>query len=215
MASTTSCAQNGLKSNISQIDYLDTLCLKMSDECRVIPVNYEDYMAYEARKVYNEIKYHWFTEYLYLTYDTVRTPRINVSEKQLKEGKLRRIAEGKLRIEEREGYLGNLYNYPVEMNETEYFFLNNELVKISISKGSTDYNFMPERYWIAVWQLDLLCQKNKVVNRKAYYCFGDRGQPDNEWIERFVEYLNIDENALIEKAYIQRARSEAKKCVLL
>ena len=34
-------------------------------------------------------------------------------------------------------------------------------------KGYTDYNFNPAGYWINIRQLDLLCQKNEIVNRKV------------------------------------------------
>ena len=194
MASVTSCTQCGLKKNISQ-NYLDSLCLAMSDECRGMQVHSMDKEVYDINGILN----HWFTEYLYLKYDTVGTPRMNVTEKQLKEGTLRRIAEGKFRIEKADSF-GKTFNCPMVMNETEYFFLNNELVKISVTKGYPDYNAIPANYWIVMRQVDLLCQKNKIVNRKAYWYSGDRIQLEDSEIEQEMDYLEIDENALIQKA---------------
>jgi hypothetical protein len=198
MASITSCAQSGQKKDIPQ-DCLDSLCVAMSDECRGVSMNTASYIS--------ESFSDWFPKYLKETYDTVGTPHINVSEKQLTEGTLRRIAEGKIRIEERADF-SRTYNYPAEMSETEYFFLNNELVKISVAKGHTDYNFIPSAYWIMVFQLDLLCQKNEIVNRKAYWCSGDknRTQVEVEKFEYYIRDLDINENALIQKAHTLKNR---------
>jgi hypothetical protein len=187
--------------DISQIllqpDYLDSLCLAMSKECRAAIVNNIDDNAC------NLTVNHWFTKYLYwTTYDTTGTPRMNISEKRLKEGVLLRITEGKFRIEEKDGR-GKTYNCPTEMSETEYFFLNNELIKISIVKGYTDYNAIPSNYWIGIRQLDLLCQESKIVKRKAYSYFGDiiPYKPlEEELVELYIKDFDINEEALIQKA---------------
>ena len=194
MASSISCGQNWQKIDTLHPDYLDSLCLTMSDEYRAMPENYTE------RRIYNALKDYWFTNYLNRTYDTIGTLHTSVSEKQLKEGVLLRITEGKFRIEKGESY-GETYDCPTEMKETEYFYLNNELIKISVTEGSTDYNAIPANYWITVRQLDLLCQKDKIVDRKAYRYFGDRTELEEEWIEQHVRYLDINENALIQKAH--------------
>jgi hypothetical protein len=163
----------------------------MSDECRAKSYIYGDNS--------DGIAGHWFTEYLYKAYGAEGIPDVKVSEKQLKKGVLLRIAEGTFRVEEKSW--GQTYNCPTEMNEIEYFFLNNKLVKISIAKGYTDYNSSPALYWINIRQLDLLYQKNEIVNRKAYWYSGDRQQLDDEWVEQYMRDLDINENVLIQKAY--------------
>jgi len=193
MASMTGCRQNRQQKDLSQIILLDSICQTMSDEYRAKSCIYGGLGSPDG------IAGHWFTEYLYLTYDTVETPPVNVSERQLKEGVLLRIAEGRFRIEKKS--YGKTYNCPTKMNETEYFFLNNELVKISIAKGYTDYNSTPALYWITIRQLDLLCQKNEIVNRKAYWYSGGREQLDDEWVEQSMRDLDINESALIQKAH--------------
>jgi hypothetical protein len=89
MVSITIGGQDGPEKDMSQ-NYLDSLCLTMSDECRAVQVSHIDVNNDDR----NEIVNHWFTKYLYLKYDTTGTPCINVTEKRLKEGTMRRVAEG-------------------------------------------------------------------------------------------------------------------------
>jgi len=204
MASMISSGQNRPKKENLPINYLDSLCQIMSDEHRVNTAR--DIVGNEN----NEIPRDWYSQYLYKTYYSAETQRINVSEKQFKEGKVLRIAEGTLRWERvKEFGFGDEYNNPTEMSETEYFFLNNELLKISISKGHTDYNARPSYYGVVIRQLDLLCEKSKIVNRKAYWY----SQLCDECVELYMREFDINENVLIQKAhtFYEKLTSKIKK----
>ncbi|MDR0661266.1 MAG: hypothetical protein LBG19_10855 [Prevotellaceae bacterium] len=98
-----------------------------------------------------------FVPYLHNSYYANGKKTRTAAQKQVKEGILLRLAEGKLCIEEVEGfrYKGK-YVCPTEMIETEYFFLNNQLVKISFTIGRADYNVLPQNYWIVVSQIDFI-----------------------------------------------------------
>ena len=188
-------------------EQLDSLCREMTDKYRA---TFLDRKALENRLFYisnsDKTMRHWFPVYLSKVYDTVNAPGIHISEKRLENSKLLRIAEGRFRIETREGYLKReAYRIPAEMSETEYFFLNGGLVKISITKGATDYNALPENYWFQINQLDLMYEKNKVVKKAAYFYFDQwdlSTKVSDEWTALFTKHHDIDEEALIERAYI-------------
>ena len=182
-------------------EQLDSLCREMTDKYRA---NILKQVANNDRNTDRTMR-HWFPVYLNKVYDTAQTPEIYISEKRLKNSKLLRIAEGSFSIETREGYMKEEYLIPAEMSETEYFFLNGYLVKISITKGITDYNALPKNYWIRMEQLDLMYEKNKLVKKTAYSHFGQwdiSTKVSDEWTELFTKHHDIDEEALIERAYI-------------
>jgi hypothetical protein len=192
-----SCAGQEVDNNMSNMkketEKIDNLCKVMSDECRIEILNKVDgSLPYLGR--------HWFTDYLYWLYDSTRNIGITVSEKQINEGRLLRIAEGKIRWELVEAFFGEEYDKPTEMTETEYFFLNNELVKISISKGHTDYNAIPSNYWIVIRQLDLSYQKDTLANKKAFWhVWGSVTEYNEEVAERYMKEWNVSEDTLLKK----------------
>ena len=182
----TSLGQNRQKADILSLDYLDSLCTAMSKEYRTNTHTNID------GKSPIEITGHWFSKYMYWEYDN-KPPRTTVFEKQLKEGTLLRLAEGNFRWETLDSY-GKPYNCPTEMKEVEFFFLNGILVKISFIEGTTDYNFIPAKYWIRTDYLNLLFQENKIVRKSC-------GSPYKEWLEHYMKHFNVDENELIQKAH--------------
>lgn len=96
------------------------------------------------------------------------------------------------------------YRIPAEMSEIEYFFLNGELIKISITKGETDYNALPENYWISMEQLDLIYEKNKLVKKTTYIHLGQwdpSTKASDEWTELFIKHYDINQDTLVERAY--------------
>jgi hypothetical protein len=191
------CAGQNIKNNdmIEKIEKLDSLCRAMSDEYRANVLSSIDRTA-------DPVTRDWFSEYLYWEYNNTETPHITISEKQLDKGKLVRIAEGMFQWKRvKEFDVGDEYNQPTEMNETEYFFLNSELVKISIYKGHTDYNAMPRNYWVVVRQVDLMYQKGKLANKKAYYhVWGSITQYNDEVAEQYMEEWNVGEDMPLQKA---------------
>ena len=180
-------------------EQLDSLCRTLSDECRATILNK---IADDDNNIDRKTR-HWFPTYLNQAYDTTNAPKIHINEKQLNEGKLLRIAEGSYRIEERESHIhlkGIKFQIPTEMSETEYFFLNGELIKISITKGRTDYNYRPSAYWVIINRLDLIYEKS--VRKAAYTDGGTLSKPSDERIENFIRHYKINEDALIERSRI-------------
>ena len=184
-------------------EQLDSLCRTLSDECRAT-------ISSKAKDNDEDLNIrflgNWFPTYLEKAYNTTNAPKIHINEKQLNEGKLLRIAEGSFRIEERVSPYGEVkYLLPVEMSETEYFFLNGELIKISITKGLTDYNALPQNFWIRIEQLDLIYEKDKPVKKAVYSYFGQwnsLSKVSDEWIENFIRHYKINEDTLIERSRI-------------
>ena len=178
-------------------EQLDSLCRTLSDECRATISNKikDNEQNLNVRFFGN-----WFPTYLNEAYDTTNAPKIYIDEKQLNEGKLLRIAEGSYRTEEKETIFETKYLLPVEMSETEYFFLNGELIKIIITKGRTDYNYLPSAYWVMIDRLDLIYEKS--VRKAAYTDGGTLSKSKDEWIENFIRRYKINEDALIERSRI-------------
>ena len=186
-------------------EQLDNICREMSDESRAKVLNQIADKDRDADRATS----HWFPAYLDITYNTTNASEIQINEKRLNKNKLVRITEGSFRIEVREDRMKEKYRIPTEMNETEYFFLNGELVKISITKGYTDYNALPYNYWFRIHQLDLMFKKNKLVKKAEYIYFGQwdsSSKVSDEWIETF----GIDEDTLIKRAYILNEKVREK-----
>ena len=182
-------------------EQLDSLCRTMTDEYRTKILST---IANNERDT-DRTTSHWLPVYLNKAYDTENAPEIHISKKSLKKNKLLRIAEGSFRIEVKESYMKEEFRIPAVMNEIEYFFLNGELIKISITKGATDYNALPQNYWFQFNQLDLMYEKNKLVKKTAYFYFDQWNlstKVSDEWTELFTKHHNIDEEALIERACI-------------
>jgi len=200
MASITSFGQTKLKKNLSRDD-IGTMCRTMSDEYRS---NILNKIPPPINEEFDKATSHWFPAYLNEAYNSTDIPEIHINEMRLNEHKLLRIAEGKFRIEEGDGYMkGEKYRIPAEMSETEYFFLNGKLIKIVITKGETDYNALPQNYWITMRQLDLIYEEDKLIKKTAYF-YLDQWYPSakrDDWIESFIKYNNINVDILIERAY--------------
>ena len=178
-------------------EQLDSLCRTLSDECRAT-------ISSKAKDNDENLNVrffgNWFPTYLDKAYNTTNAPKIYIDEKQLNEGKFLRIAEGSYRTEEKETIFETKYLLPVEMSETEYFFLNGELIKIIITKGRTDYNYLPSAYWVMIDRLDLIYEKS--VRKAAYTDGGTLSKSKDEWIENFIRRYKINEDALIERSRI-------------
>ena len=175
----------------------DSLCRTLSDECRATISN-----KIKDNDENLNVRFfgNWFPTYLDKAYNTTNAPKIYIDEKQLNEGKFLRIAEGSYRTEEKETIFETKYLLPVEMSETEYFFLNGELIKIIITKGRTDYNYLPSAYWVMIDRLDLIYEKS--VRKAAYTDGGTLSKSKDEWIENFIRRYKINEDALIERSRI-------------
>lgn len=191
-------------------EQLDSLCLSISDDVRLNTLSSEitDHIVL-VRAMENS-----FVSYLHNAYYTNGKKNCTATQKQVKEGILLRLAEGELSIEEIEDfhYKGK-YVCPTEMVEKEYFFLNNQLAKISITIGRTDYNVLPRNYWIIVSQLDFIYYATKPEKKAIYYFFNPfppiihrKEYPTNvltedEWRQTILSYTNITEEQLKIDAY--------------
>ena len=184
-------------------EQLDSLCRTLSDECRATISN-----KIKDNDENLNVRFfgNWFPTYLDKAYNTTNAPKIYIDEKQLNEGKFLRIAEGSYRTEEKETIFETKYLLPVEMSETEYFFLNGELIKIIITKGRTDYNYLPSAYWVMIDRLDLIYEKS--VRKAAYTDGGTLSKSKDEWIENFIRRYKINEDALIERSRILLSEQE-------
>ena len=188
------------------IDRLDKLCLSMSDEIRA-EISAEK-TAVTAICTATVMGKHDFLSYLdNAYYANGRKPRTAI-QKQVNGGTLLRLAEGKLNIQEVEDFRKDKYPAPTEMVETEYFFLNNHLVKISLTTGRTDYNAMPRNYWVVVNQLDFVYHDTEPP-KKAIYNISSCVHPGNrslfptnvrssdEWIESIMSTAGTTEEQLL------------------
>lgn len=189
-----SCAGQNMDNKMKEeIKKIDSLCKAMSDEYKIEITNKIEESVLEQNKG-------WFPTYLSQLYDTIPNSNIYVSEKQVSEGKLLRIAEGNIRWEWAKAYFDE-YLKPTEMNETEYFFLDNELVKISLFQGFPDYNAIPANYWIVMRQVDLLYQKDILVSKNAFrHVWGSVTEYDEAAAERLMKEWNVSEEMLLQKA---------------
>lgn len=188
------------------IQQLDSLCFSLSDEARTsIFSDIIDSIDYAIIKSKHE-----FISYIDKAYYNGRKLQ-TATLKQIKEGTLLRLAEGKLCIKEVDDFRGLKYPLPTEMVETEYFFLNNQLVKISVTIGRTDYNVMPQNYWVIVNLLDFVYHKTEPPQKAIYQISSIRPGSrnlypanvidNNEWREQLMNAANITEEQLKISAY--------------
>lgn len=189
---------------------LDSLCQAMSDEYRLsIPMEITDGTDIIAK---NERLNNSFISYLHNAYYTSGKKTLTAVKKQVESGKLLRLAEGKLAIEEVEDFRNDKYIAPVDMVETEYFFLDGKLIKVSVTFGRTDYNALPRNYWIMVNQIDFVYNNTKLAKATIYHVnnhipltyrsiLPTNVMSNDEWREMVMNYANITEEKLRAKAY--------------
>ena len=189
-------------------EQLDSLCLAMADEIRSNTLK-ETASSTENIDI---LQKHDFLQYLHNTYCSNGKKTHTACQKQLKEGTLLRLAEGKLTIEEAEDFRKNRYRTPTSMVESEYFFLNGKLVKISLTIGRTDYNALPKNYWIMVKQIDFVYPPEDFEKRTIYHVgsvihpsihslFPTNVMSSDEWREQEMEGTGITEKQLQIKAF--------------
>ena len=208
----TSCPAQ--KETVMTVEQIDSLCMFMTDEVRHDSISIADRRENIKEKIekmrITRIRDDSFVLYLYNTGYTDDKQTYTATKKQVKEGILLRLAEGKLCIEEAEDFLHkSKYFLPTEMEETEYFFMNEQLVKISLTKGHTDYNVSPQAYWILVNQIDFVYHTIEPEKKAIYYFYHPihrKQYPVNvltekEWIEAEMNRNGITEEQLKENAY--------------
>lgn len=194
-------------------EQIDSLCLSISDEIKRCSVPTEtDLTKISASDLkVAKVAKHPFVSYLYNVYYIDDRKNRTAIQEQVGDETLLRLTEGKLHIEEAEDFRYRMGKYllPAEMMETEYFFLNEQLVKISQTIGRTDYNVYPQHYWIIVSQLDFVYHDTGSEKKSIYRISSSMQRelyPTNvlteeEWRIMIMGYTNITEEQMKANAY--------------
>ena len=197
---------------------INRICLSLSDEVRRNTPTEKIDSAVPAP--ISDLSFN-FVRYLHNAYYAKERKTRTATKTQLPQGTLLRLAEGKLIIEQVEDELLRVepytypteYMYPTEMVETEYFFLNNRLVKISVTIGHADYNVIPSNYWIIVSQIDFSYHKTEPSTKTIYNVsfptspesrrpYPPNAMTDEEWIQTVLSRTNTTEEQLKANAYL-------------
>lgn len=192
---------------------LNYLCDKMDAEITSAILKTKDSIApSSASFAFNRMDTYPFLRYLSVLYkDSKQIFYLNTNTVN---GELVRISEGLI-----DTATINLGSYPENMLETSYYFLNNQLVRICVSKGVLDYNSHPALFYnVYVYSSVFIFKNDKLAKLQSFIEKDGKKETLSQQVQsNWKEDTSLDDNMLKERAFelFGMYKSSSLKSILL